>query len=83
MENPVLAFRKAKGWSRRDFLKRSGLCFQTLRNIEIGETKHITPKTKECLMFTGIGADIQERLDAWHQYQLENRRKGIFEDVEG
>jgi transcriptional regulator with XRE-family HTH domain len=83
MENPVLAFRKAKGWSRREFARRSGLNYQTLQNLEIGETKRITPQTKEYLSFVGIGEDIQERLSAWHQHLMENRRNGKFDYVEG
>jgi len=78
MENPVLVFRKSKGWSRAEFLRRSGLSYQTLRDIEIGQTKRITPRTKELLSFVGIGADIQQQLDIWHHYQLEARRKGMF-----
>jgi transcriptional regulator with XRE-family HTH domain len=83
MENPVLVFRKSKGWSRAEFLRRSGLSYQTLRDIEIGETKRITPKTQECFSFVGIGEDIQERLDKWRQYQLETRRNGMLNGMEG
>jgi transcriptional regulator with XRE-family HTH domain len=83
MENPVVAFRRSKGWTRREFLRRSGMSYQTLRNIEIGETKRMTDQTKECLSFTGIDANIQDRLDEWHQYRLENRRNGIFDGIEG
>jgi transcriptional regulator with XRE-family HTH domain len=83
MENPILAFRKSKGWSRREFAKRSGLGYQALRDIEIGETKQMTDRTKECLSFVGIGADIQARLDVWHQIQEEKRRNGIFENAKG
>jgi transcriptional regulator with XRE-family HTH domain len=82
MENPVLAYRKAKEWSRREFLKRSGLSSQTLRSIEIGETKRMTDHTRECLSLTGIGDDIQERLDLWHQHQQEKRRNGISDNRE-
>jgi transcriptional regulator with XRE-family HTH domain len=83
MENPLLAFRKAKGWSRTEFLRRSGLNHQTLRDIEIGATKRMTPQTQECLSFLGIiGADMQEKLDAWHQYQLETRRNGMSNSEE-
>lgn len=82
MDNPILAFRKAKGWSRAEFLKRSGLAYQTLRDIEIGETKRITPRTKEFLSFVGIGSDVQEQLDMWHHYQQEARRNGIFDSIE-
>jgi transcriptional regulator with XRE-family HTH domain len=84
MENPLLAFRNAKGWSRVEFLRRSGLSYQTLRTIEIGETKHLTDRTKECLAFVGIDVDgIQEQLDLWHEYQQEKRRNGMFSDLKG
>jgi transcriptional regulator with XRE-family HTH domain len=83
MENPILTFRKAKGWSRREFLRRSGLSYQTLRDLEIGETKQMTAQTKECLSFVGIGSDIQEKLNAWHKYLMDNRRNGRFDYVEG
>jgi transcriptional regulator with XRE-family HTH domain len=82
MKNPVLAFREAKGWSRREFLRRSGLSYQTLRDIEIGETKRLTDRTKECLSFVGIGSDIQERLDLWHEYQMQIRRHSRFDNTE-
>jgi transcriptional regulator with XRE-family HTH domain len=82
MENPILEFRKAKGWSRVEFLKRSGFNCQTLRDIEIGATKRIKPQTQECLSLVGIGPDIQEQLNDWHRYQLENRRNGIFDSRE-
>jgi transcriptional regulator with XRE-family HTH domain len=83
MENPILAFREAKGWSRVEFLRRTGLSAQTLRAIEIGETKRLTERTKECLFFVGIGADIQDRLDLWHEYRLEVLRNGAFDNTEG
>jgi transcriptional regulator with XRE-family HTH domain len=75
MENPILAFRKEKGWTRREFFRRTGLTCQTLRDIEVGETKRISDRTKECLSFIGIGDDIQDRLDEWNRYLLEKRRK--------
>ena len=65
MENPILAFRKAKGWSRPEFQKRSGISFQTLRNLELGETRKISPATMEYLACVGIGPDIQNRLDLY------------------
>ena len=79
MENPILAFRKAKGWSRPEFLKRSGISFQTLRNLEIGETRRISDATMEYLACVGIGLDIQERLDEWHEKQHEARRHQTIE----
>jgi transcriptional regulator with XRE-family HTH domain len=83
MKNPILAFRKEKGWSRVEFARRTGVSYQTLRSIEMGETKRMINRTKECLLFTGIGDDIQERLDLWHQYLQEKRRNGVFDSLEG
>jgi transcriptional regulator with XRE-family HTH domain len=83
MENPILAFRKAKGWTRGEFSRRTGLSYQTLRSIEIGETRRLTARTRECLSFVGIGADIQERLEVWHEYRMENLKYGSFYDTEG
>jgi transcriptional regulator with XRE-family HTH domain len=83
MENPILAFRKEKGWSRAEFQRRSGLSYQTLRIIETGATKRLAERTKECLSFVGIGDDIQDRLDLWHEYRLENFRNGLFDRMEG
>ena len=59
MENPILAFRRSKGWSRPEFQKRSGISFQTLRNLELGETRKISDITMEYLILAGIGQDIQ------------------------
>ena len=77
MENPILKFRKEKGWSRPEFLRRSGLSYQTLRNLEIGESKKLGPATLECLSFVGIGSEIQERLDEWRQEQQITRRNQV------
>ena len=79
MENPVLLFRRGKGWSRPEFQRRSGISYQTLRNLEIGETKQISPATMEYLIIAGIGADIQERLDVWRDEQQKIRRNQATE----
>jgi len=80
MDNPILTFRKEKGWSRPEFQRRSGISYQTLRNLENGETKKISNATLECLSYAGIGSDIQDRLDEWREKQRENRIHQIFED---
>ena len=74
MENPILAFRRSKGWSRPEFKRRSGISYQTLRNLEIGETQKISPATLEYLSYVGIGPDIQNRLDEWREQQQVARR---------
>ena len=74
MENPILAFRKSMGWSRPEFQRRSGISYQTLRNLEIGETRKISEATMQYLNLVGIGADIQERLDKWREDQDEKRK---------
>ena len=79
MENPVLAFRKSKGWSRPEFQKRSGLSYQTLRNLEIGETKKLSTATLEYLALAGIAPDIQDRLDEWREIQQAARRQQTTE----
>ena len=82
MENPILAFRRSKGWSRPEFQRRSGISFQTLRNLEIGETRTISPATMEYLVCVGIGSDIQERLDEWRDIQLQFRRCRMIDGEE-
>ena len=77
MENPILEFRKEKGWSRPEFQRRSGLSYQTLRNLEIGESKKLSSATLECLSFVGIGLEIQELLDVWREYQQIARRNQV------
>ena len=77
MENPILEFRKSKGWSRPEFQKYSGLSYQTLRNLELGETKKLSQETLEYLSYVGIGSDIQQRLDEWRQEQQEARRRRV------
>jgi transcriptional regulator with XRE-family HTH domain len=77
MENPILAFRRAKGWSRPEFQKRSGISYQTLRNLEIGETRRISSATIQYLLNAGVDANIQERLDEWREKQQEIRRYNI------
>ena len=79
MENPILSFRRSKGWSRAEFLRRSGLSYQTLRSIEIGETKQISLQTKEYLSFVGLGENIQDQLNIWHHNLLEARRNGTLD----
>ena len=79
MENPILAFRKNKGWSRPEFQKRSGISYQTLRNLEIGETQRISIATMEYLTLAGIGPDIQKRLDEWREEQQKARRHQAIE----
>ena len=78
MENPILVFRKSKGWSRSEFQKRSGISFQTLRNLEIGETRKISPATMEYLACVGISPDIQEHLAEWRYTQQESRRQQLI-----
>ena len=82
MENPILAFRKAQGWSRPEFQRRSGISYQTLRNLEIGETKKLSPETLECLSYVGIAPDIQEQLDEWRDIQQQSRRYQMFDGEE-
>jgi transcriptional regulator with XRE-family HTH domain len=71
MENPILVFRRDKGWSRAEFQKRSGISYQTLRNLETGETRKISDATMQYLTCVGISTDIQARLDEWREKQQE------------
>ena len=75
MENPILEFRKSKGWSRMEFLMRSGISVYVLRDLEKGVTKRIGTATLECLALVGIGPEIQQRLDEWHSTQQEIRKR--------
>ena len=79
MGNPILEFRKIKGWSRPEFQRRSGISYQTLRNLEIGETKKLSDVTLQYLFCAGIDPDIQERLDEWREEQQEARRHKVIE----
>ena len=79
-ENPILALRKAKGWSRTEMSNKTGLNYQTVRALEIGSTKKISEKTLEGLSFVGIGEDIQKKLDNWHKEQNEERKSTMLKE---
>ena len=79
-ENPIVAFRKAQNWSRTELARRTGLGCHTLRELEIGSTKRMSAKTLEYLSYSGIGEDIQKKLDTWHELRNEERKNAAFKE---
>ena len=78
MENPILAFRELKGWSRTEFSRRTGINYQALRDLEIGMVKKISRKNVECLNHVGLeGEDFQKKYNEWILEQHENRKNTL------
>ena len=85
MENPILEFRKSKGWTRSELSRRTGVSCQVLRDMETGFVKRISTKTIESLNHVGLdGNEIRKKLQEWNSVQHESRKNtlSIKEDVQ-
>ena len=80
IENPIVAFRKAQNWSRTELARRTGLGCHVLRELEIGSTKRMSAKTLELLSYSGIGDDIQKKLDTWNELRNEERKNAALKE---
>ncbi len=64
-ENPIVSFRKARGWSRVDLSQITGIPYDSLYSIERGLIKALPFKVKQALAALDAPADMAQRYLDW------------------
>jgi transcriptional regulator with XRE-family HTH domain len=66
-QNPIVEFRKSKGWDQRQLALATGIGYGTILGLEKGMTQRLSEKVLLAFMKVGAPEDLDRQYAMWRE----------------